>query len=452
MESVYKRSITKGIVGIVMKMYLKLIQKLNTQTVYFIATVLLILFTNSGTAGNLNLSNTVLELSTGVEPNIVVLNDDSGSMDWGLMTPEAEGVIYYGGFGYYYAQPDTGVTAGAAAPASNLNVYMVTSEDFLIAQGVAAPYLGVWRAWNVDYSKIYYNPDVTYHPWSGVNNTGSTYTNASPTNALFNPYDPARGGLNLTNTTSYDTDCVATECTDAGLGGFDAGGVPITFTVTNFYPARYYTWTDTDNDGDVDADDGHQLVEIRNGGCTTGASCPSSFTRAIFNSTTETGRSDCATDNGDGTVTCNYAEEMQNFANWFQYYRKRDLVAKAALSNVIEDATLARIGYATLHDNNSVATQISSMNLSPGSGNKKSLLDNMFSTRPGGGTPLRQNFEQVGRYFECEDGDIFGSTTDTTPGSAGCPIEAAPNGTCQQNFAILMTDGFYNGSNPGVRR
>ncbi len=434
-------------------------KQLYIRILYFTVVSTLVMVSNVGYTGPLDLSNTVLEVSTGVEPNIIVLNDDSGSMDWGLMTPEREGRMHLpnggttgGNFVYYYAHPDNGVTTGATPPASNASFFVMPSEDFLNAQGVAAPYLGVWRARNVDYNKVYYNPETTYKPWAGVDNSGTTYADASATNALYNPYDAAQGGLDLTTTHTYSASCVSTECTAAGLPGWsdEAMGIVFVFNNTDYYPARYYTWTDTDTDGDVDDNDSHQLIEIRTGGCTTGASCPATFTRSIYNSTNETGRSDCSIDNGNGTVTCSYAEEMQNFANWFQYYRKRDLVAKAALSNVIDETTLARIGYATLHDNNSVATQVSSMNLSPGSGNKKSLLDNIFSTRPSGGTPLRENFEQVGRYFECEDGDIFGSTSDSTPGSSGCPIEAAPNGTCQQNFAILMTDGFYNGSDPGV--
>ena len=36
-------------------------------------------------------------------------------------------------------------------------------------------------------------------------------------------------------------------------------------------------------------------------------------------------RNDCA-----AAPACSYAEEIQNFANWFSYYRKRELVAKAA--------------------------------------------------------------------------------------------------------------------------
>ena len=420
-----------------------------------VITALLVLVSNVGMAGNLNLSNNILEVSTGVEPNIMVLNDDSGSMDFGIMTENTGGTIFLGTYEYYHAQPDTGVAAGAQSPAANLAVFnfVVPSEDFLIAQGVAAPFAGVWRARNVDYNRIYYNPETTYRPWKGVNNAGNTYANATITNALFDPYDPAQGGMDVTATTTYVTDCAAPECTAAGIGfvttvdpttGAATTTLP-TFTVTNYYPARYYVWTDSDNDNIVDEGDAHQFIEIRSVGCTAGATCPTTFTRSKYSNTTQLGRSDCGTDNGNGTVTCSYAEEIQNFANWFQYYRKRDLIAKAALSNVIEDANLARIGYATLHNNNNVRTQVASMNFSTASGNKRALLDNIFTTRPEGGTPLRENLHEVGRYFECSNENIFG-TAASAPGNINCPVQAAPHGTCQTNTTLLLTDGFYNGN------
>jgi type IV pilus assembly protein PilY1 len=58
--------------------------------------------------------------------------------------------------------------------------------------------------------------------------------------------------------------------------------------------------------------------------------------------------------------------------------------------------------------------------------------------------------DEAGKYFECQSGDLFGSTGASSPGSATCPVLAAPAGSCQQNFTILMTDGFWNGGSPTV--
>ena len=406
------------------------------------------IYATGGLATPLNLSDNALEVVIGVEPNIVVLTDDSGSMDWGVMTDEPSGGIIHlpqhPGTHYFYVQPDPG--AVHAAPAVNVYGSVVPTEEFMAAQGLAAPQGGAWRAWNSDYNKIYYNPNLTYIPWAGVNINNVAYTDVSPTAAPYDPYQPAHGSLDLTATTSYDTTCGLPEC--AAIGALNG-----TFTVTNFYPARYYAWSDENStnpanahNGVVDMDDDHTLVEIR-------PSTPTYAGRLVYDENTGIGRSDC-TDNGDGTATCSYAQEIQNFANWFSYYRKRNLTAKAAFSNAIAPTETARIGYATINNHNPHNTaanlRVASMNISPASGNKKILLDRLFSTIPSGGTPLRMALRQTGQYFECRANDIFGSTSNTSPGNSDCPVEPAPAGQCQQNYTILMTDGFWNSHNPGV--
>lgn len=345
------------------------------------------------------LADAPLFLSTSVTPNIFILADDSGSMDWDLMTPESDGVVWLSGWVYYYAIPGP----------DNSYYWTAASEDYLLSQGVAAPALGVWRIRNSSYNKLYYNPEVTYTPWQGVDINGNAFTDSNPTAARYNPYDPSVGTLDLTSTLSYSTDYPT-------LGSI---------TVTNYYPARYYTWTDSDGDGAVDPDDGHTLVEIR-------SSTP-----------TYTGgpnRTDCA-----AAPVCTYAEEIQNFANWYSYYRKRNLSAKNAISSVIAPQT-SRMGYATINDNNTVNTPIALMNTDPTTGNKRALLDKVFKTYPWNGTPLRRNLNLVGQYFESgtSAGTLFG-TAQSSP-----ILSAANGGTCQLNFDILMTDGFYNGGSPSV--
>ncbi len=269
-------------------------------------------------------------------------------------------------------------------------------------RGMAAPYGGVWRAWNKDYNKLYYDPSITYTPWPGVNDSGVPYTDSNPTAALYNPFTGS-GSFDLTATTSYDTDYCG-----SGLG---------TVEVDNFYPARYYNWIDSDADGDVDDDDAHTLVEIE----------PLTLTY-----TGGLNRRDCV-----AAPVCTYAEEIQNFANWFSYYRKREFVAKAAYGQVMAGASNSRMGLVTLHDNGNVDRSIRSMNADPTTGNKRALLDHLYEGYGSGGTPLRDRFDEAGKYLSCENNDFFGS----------CPaLDEDDGGECQQNFTILMTDGYYNGS------
>ena len=342
------------------------------------------------------LSDAPLFLTNPVEPNILFMLDDSGSMDWGVMTTENGGVMRLG-CNYFYVQPAS----------DNADFWMVPTEPALRAQGVSAPYGGVWRGWNRDYNRLYYDPRITYTPWPGENSVGVQYTNSNPAAALIDPYVPASGSVDLTATTTYETDYCA-----GSLG---------TFTVNNFYPAHYYYWSDTDNDGVVDAEDDHTLVEIRS-------------TTPLY--TGGAGRSDCA-----AAPNCTYAEEIQNFANWFSYYRKREYVAKAAYGQVIAGAGNSRMGMVTLHNNASVNTAIASMNNDPRTGAKATLLDSLYEMQSSGNTPLRSAYDNGGRYLSCETNAFFGS----------CPAVSVANGAeCQQNFTILMTDGFYNGTFSGL--
>jgi len=136
-------------------------------------------------------------------------------------------------------------------------------------------------------------------------------------------------------------------------------------------------------------------------------------------------RVDCAV--GDGNpMNCTYQQELQNFANWFTYYRSREFVTKAGIGTVVAGVQDLRVGYDTVSATTSIP--IAPMNDSPSEGNKKSLLDNIYQVASFGGTPLRQMLGRAGKTFECSSGNY-------------CPILPAPEGTCQRNYALLFSDG-----------
>lgn len=337
------------------------------------------------------LADVPLFLTNPVEPNIFFLVDDSGSMDWGLMTEQTNGIMNLG-CAYYYAQP----------AADNDYTWVVPTEAGLASRGIAAPYGGVWRARNADYNRLYYDPTITYTPWPGEDGGNALLVDANPTAVPLDPYVPSAGTVDVTSRTTFRTDYCA-----GGLGSFN---------ITNFLPAQYWIWTDTDGDGAVDADDAHVLVEIEP-------------TTLVYAGSAR--RRDCA-----AAPVCTYAEEIQNFANWFAYYRKREKVAKAAYGQVIAGASNSRMGLATLHNNASVNTSIQPMNEDPRTGAKDGLLESLYEMVPSGHTPLRDALDDTGRYLSCRSNGLFGS----------CPaVSVAQGAECQQNFTIMMTDGYYNG-------
>lgn len=72
------------------------------------------------------------------------------------------------------------------------------------------------------------------------------------------------------------------------------------------------------------------------------------------------------------------------------------------------------------------------------------LLDMLYGVDSNGSTPLRTALKAVGRYYDQDD-----SYTGIT--GASNPFQSeSDGGACQQAFAILMTDGYYNGTSPSV--
>ncbi len=178
-------------------------------------------------ATDLSLARSPLELRQSVEPNLMILADDSGSMGWSLMTSQTEGTYYHyyssGGDTYYrryvYAVENGGYSASVVPP-----------EHYSSFSGQ-----GFWRATNSDYNKVYYDPSIRYRPWAGVDEDGQAYTNASLTSARLDPFEADAGTYNLTtrhNTYFYYR------------GSWQY--------VTNYYAPFYYTWIDTNGDGVMD--------------------------------------------------------------------------------------------------------------------------------------------------------------------------------------------------------
>ena len=236
------------------------------------------------------------------------------------------------------------------------------------------------------YNVLAYNPNRSYTPWRGVDSAGNTYGNMTVTAARNDPYSPT-GTTNLSN---------------------------------HFY----LPWND---DGD---------------GVYESGECPTPYPGSDDTLTS----SECTTASGCVLVTSLSAAQQTNYANWFSYYRKREYVAKRALSQIVKEST-TRMGLSTLHNNNGVRTLVADIDdistpiNTTAQTNKTNLLDNLFNINSSGGTPLRQALEDVGQYYEGNKTSSWGSS----------PIlPAGQGGECQQNFTILMSDGFWNGNDPAV--
>ncbi|MDK2122994.1 PilC/PilY family type IV pilus protein [Parachitinimonas caeni] len=139
-------------------------------------------------------------------------------------------------------------------------------------------------------------------------------------------------------------------------------------------------------------------------------------------------RTDCA------GATCTYAEEMTNFANWFSYYRSRLQTMKSAAGQAFSTITNAyRVGFITINVNSSAEF----LGLDTFEGTQRTnWYTKFYDQTPGSSTPLREALSRVGRYFAGKTSGINAVTSGSTA------IQYA----CQKNYALLTTDGYWNGN------
>lgn len=146
------------------------------------------------------------------------------------------------------------------------------------------------------------------------------------------------------------------------------------------------------------------------------------------------------------------AAQRQNFANWYSYYRTREMAAKAGISRAFAQlGEGARLGYGRINKSSNAMRDGKSVPViergvrefkdDPDDSSKnyrKQFYDWLLGVSSSGGTPLRPALDAAGRYYKnpSEQGPWS-----TTPGVTGGNILA-----CRKSFTILMTDGFWNGS------
>ena len=293
--------------------------------------------------------------------------------------------------------------SGSMDWADLLNTGTYSPGDAILSDSLLYNPPGAYTAeWNRRLARLFcrgfnvmaYDPTVHYTPWQGVDSAGNPYGNMSLTSARSDPYVPTS-----------------------------------TVDISGHY---YWPWNDADGDGEYDGPDDPALW----GGD------PASGADECGNVATLAGGVAVNSLPATGTVT--NPNSQQNYANWYSYYRKRELVMKRAMSSILAKST-ARAGLATLWNNNNVRTLVRDVDdiTLPvdltARANKQALLRNLFRINSTGGTPLRQALQNAGNYYE-----------GTSAWGASPILPAGQGGECQKNFTILMSDGFWNGNAPAV--
>lgn len=276
-------------------------------------------------AGSIDISDVPLYVVQGVEPNIILTMDDSGSMAWSFMPDSIYG-------------------------------YRTTN-----------------RAKSSTFNGMYYNPDVQYLP--PLKADGTSYPDASFTAAWRDGFDTGAGTVNLS---------------------------------TSFRPTWYYSWTSTAYAGSAEPAYYYQY----DGSGSTNSD--SNYDKNIVSSTSSpTG-----------------GDERTNFANWYSYYRNRQLLAKSAASrafaNLSENVRVARQAL-------NRSTSINTLTKFTGAG-RSAFFSWLANVDASGSTPLLGAIERAGEEYE-EDSPYRDNPSDSD----------STMRSCRQNFHVAMTDGYWNG-------
>jgi len=367
-----------------------------------VAALALSLLAGGSAQADVNIANAPLFVSSSVDPNILFIIDDSGSMQWETM-PDLITNIFEQACCTNYMQWMFPRVAGLHG-AGDYNAFRVPS--FAAGSNIGNAY----RSSLVN--TMYYDPSVTYRPWS--NPDGSLMPNAPPNAAPNRPLFPGFGTRDLTADNTQWARWVDNRTNNQ-----------VSQTRT-FYPAVYSNYVGPpladvnaaiENAGSPLWDVGNYVrTEIRPG-------------NAPFTGEGREDRTDCV------AGSCTYAQEIQNFANWYSYHRNRIFAARAGIGSAFSvQPENMRVGYGAI---NTGGTVIDGVRPFAGTDRADFFQSLYLQDIPPQGTPLRRALDGAGQYFSRTDS---AGPWSSTPGQlGGTDIE------CRQSYAIMMTDGSASG-------
>ena len=273
--------------------------------------------------------------------------------------------------------------------------------------------IGYRSAWC---NKIYYNPAVRYPVPVGAD--GSFYPQQSFTAAQYDGFSVDSITVDLSSsfmawrnsgtvpdvptipsTVRYRDDCTGPfgNCTASGSDDFP--NVP--------EPAYYFVFTGNNSASLGDGSSSDPCLDRE----------PSTrWTKVIVGSRSGPGSTD----------------ERINFANWFSYHRTRILTIKTALGRAFRDLNEQfRVGFSTIGDSG-VADTPGFLKIDDFTAEQKTKFYNkLYAINPASSTPLRAALSKAGRLYA---GKLLTGADD--------PVQYS----CQQNFTVLSTDGYWNTS------
>lgn len=390
--------------------------------------------------------------TSSVKPNVVFVLDNSGSMAWEHLPDDA-------------TDPGSSVTF-------SYGYYGLRSSQC---------------------NEVYYNPSITYT--APVYANGTSYANATFTAAWLDGYNTGSGSTNLntgfkaaasdslgqpayyytysgaqTTTTQKDynstTNTFYTECHNSTGGSVSAlapvSGVGGVFTKARLATTETTTISVSGSSSTTVSSitvNGVQLMSGTSSSSSTSSTVATNIAAKItlngFSATasgstvTITGPTSAAnytpviTQSGSMSLTPDVfpdttAAKLTNFANWYSYYRTRMNMMKTSAGLAFKTINKNyRVGFMAMNSSASFLNvdtfwDNSDTSLGAVSSQKTNWYAKLYASTPSGSTPLRTALANAGLLY-AHKLSLSGVTVND-------PIQYS----CQQNFTILSTDGFWN--------
>lgn len=386
------------------------------------------------------------------KPNILLTVDDSGSMD-----VEMSVVGTLEGYGYWGGSPNSFVDGGKprvsggarfthlfpfgdASPSRSSETNRYNGGEHF-GEYYVPPFDAYGFMRSSDWNTAYYDPDVDYDPWPTYGGYG--WPNIEPTEAWLDPglIGSSQTGrrIDLTSAVPADTFGTGRQGRFATFDGMwcDNNGTLCSVSIyqgIDYWPAQYYVPDDssvftidyplTVGSEEISCSDSSSLVpELydsfhNNRSWFTGVDAIAPDGTCLERVEIRTSR----TTYPSGRI---YEDELQNFANWFTYHRKRHQVARGAIGSALQGIRGIRSGlYWT---NNRRTLEMRDLDDST---DLQTILGENYYYVAQGSTPNRLALDHAGRQFD--------TNTDIIQYS------------CQRNYTLMFTDGYWNGSFSGI--
>ena len=432
----------------------------------FVLAVVLVL-PSSASAATVNLATSPLATSTTstVKPNLLFVLDDSGSMSWTFMPDAANN--FHGNVGYQSSQCNgvyynPGVTYPPpldATGTSYADASFTAARDDGFDSGTTA------RNLNSAFIANRFSPEsanTTYYSWKSYlnnslgpyaaqfynysgsqtvkdhNNTSSTFY--TECNTSFGTI--AGNGSNVFTKISLSSIAAATTATILvnGTSSTSVSGIKVNGTQEIMSGTTAASGTSSTVASNIAAQI-NLCTSAKVGNCTTvgghGYTAATSGTSTItITGLAATATSLTITKGNSGTMTLSPTifpiadtAKLKNFANWYSYYRTRMQMMKSSAGHAFSNLNdTYRAGLMRINSSSTPALTLGTFE----STQRTNWYSTLYNTSPSGSTPLRTALANAGRYYA---GKL--AVTD--------PVQYS----CQQNFTILSTDGYWNdSSNP----